>query len=95
MGEDHPHVQVTERTNTLEALDKLSGPGGPLMLWLIDISGCGQRARFRRSSPYAGHVSHQQFGASTFGKLRGRSQCRAGGGGPIVRHQDMLKMPCD
>jgi len=64
------------------------------MLRLIDIPWCGERASFRGGSAYVGDMSHQQFGASAFSKLCCRSQCGAGGGSAIVRHQDMVKMPC-
>ena len=93
MGEDYPHVQVAERAKACETVDKLAGPGGPFVLWLVHITWCGERAGLRRSSPAIRYVNHQQFGATTFGKLCRRLQCGTGGGCPIVRHHDMLKMP--
>src|SRR5271166_2428059 len=93
MGEEHTYMQVAERANARETVDKLAGPGGPFVLRLIDITWCGERASLRRSNPYVCYVDHQKFGATTFGKLCRRLQCRAGGGCSIVWHQDMMKMP--
>ena len=59
MREEYPHVQVAERANACETSNKLVGPGGPLVLWLIDITWCGERARLGRSSPDVRYVSHQ------------------------------------
>ena len=78
-------MQVAERASACETLDKLAAPGGPFVLWLIDVTWGGERAKLRRSGPGVRYVEHQQFGATTFGKLCRGLQCGAGGGCPIVR----------
>ena len=78
MGKEYPHLHVAKITNGCEALDKLSGPGGPFVLWLIDITWCGERASFRRSGLDVRYVDYQKFSATTFGKLCRGLQCGAG-----------------
>jgi len=86
MGKEYAHLHVAKLTNGCEALDKLSGPGGPFVLWLIDITWCGERAGLRGSGPDPCYVDHQKFGPAAFGQLCGRPQCGAGGRRAIVRH---------
>ena len=86
MGEEHPHVDVVKRAKARDTIDKLAAPSGPFVLWLIDITWCGERASLRRSSPDIRYVDHQKFSATTFGKLCRRLECGAGGGCSIVRH---------
>ena len=93
MGEEHPHVDVVKRAKARDTIDKLAGPSWPFVLWLIDVTWCGERASLRRSSPDIRYVDHQKFSATTFGKLCRRLECGAGGGCSIVRHHDMVKMP--
>ena len=66
-GEEHPHVQMAERASACETVDKLAAPGGPFVLWLIDITWRGERTWLGRSSPSARYVDHKEFGATMFG----------------------------
>ncbi len=51
VSEEYPHVQVAERANACESLDKLTAPGGPFVLRLIDITWRGERAGLCREQP--------------------------------------------
>ena len=86
-------MYVAVRADAGEAPGELAGPGGPLMLWLIDITWCAERASLDRSSPNTCYMSDEQFSSCMFGNLLRRSQGRAGAGRPIVGNQDVVKMP--
>ena len=67
MGEEYPHVQLAERATACEAVDKLTSPGRPFVLRLIDITWRGERTWLARSSPDIRYVDHKEFGATMFG----------------------------
>ena len=46
------------RPDAGKASGKLAGPGGPLMLWLIDITWHAERAELDGSSPNTGYMRY-------------------------------------
>jgi hypothetical protein len=73
MPEEYSHMEAAVRASAGKASGKLAGPGGPLMLWLIDITWHAERAKLDGSSPNTGYMSYEQFSASMFGNLLRRS----------------------
>jgi len=70
MREEHPHLQMAERADACQTLDKLFGPRRPLMLRLINITRRSERSWLLcRSSFDACDVDYQQLGVAILGKL--------------------------
>src|SRR6185312_16298778 len=93
-SQGHANLQRPEVARAAQALEKLPGPSGPLVLWLIDVARRRQRSLLLGwAGTGGGDMEHVQLRRGGRRHLRGRRDGRTGGRRAVVRQKDPVERP--